>query len=158
MAVYISFEGSGSWETLSGWSAGLSIFSTLYICRIFLLSTCVNFVINLRQLCYQPASNLLSTCVNFVINRRQLCYQPASNLLSTCVNFVINLCQLCYQPASTLLSTCVNFVLLADCWLEPAKRDICKQCRPRSDAAERGVWSGSPLFANSSTIFLHWNI
>ena len=27
------------------------------------------------------------------------------------------------------------------------KRDLCKQCRPRSDAAERGVWSGSTLFA-----------
>ena len=32
------------------------------------------------------------------------------------------------------------------------KRDICKQCRPRSDAAERGVWSGSTLFALSSDI------
>ena len=26
--------------------------------------------------------------------------------------------------------------------------DIGKQCRPRSDAAERGIWSGSSLFAN----------
>ena len=26
--------------------------------------------------------------------------------------------------------------------------DIGKQCRPRSDAAERGAWSGSPLFAH----------
>ena len=26
--------------------------------------------------------------------------------------------------------------------------DICKQRRPRSDAAERGVWSGSSLFAH----------
>ena len=26
--------------------------------------------------------------------------------------------------------------------------DIEKQCRPRSDTAERGVWSGSALFAN----------
>ena len=25
------------------------------------------------------------------------------------------------------------------------KRGICKQCRPRSDAADRGVWSGSSL-------------
>ena len=25
--------------------------------------------------------------------------------------------------------------------------DIGKQCRPRSEAAERGVWSGSTLFA-----------
>ena len=27
------------------------------------------------------------------------------------------------------------------------KRNIGKQCRPRSDAAERGIWSGSTLFA-----------
>ena len=26
--------------------------------------------------------------------------------------------------------------------------DLGKQCRPRSDATERGVWSGSDLFAN----------
>ena len=32
------------------------------------------------------------------------------------------------------------------------KRDISKQCRPRSDAAERGVWSGSTLFALSTGI------
>ena len=29
-----------------------------------------------------------------------------------------------------------------------------KQCRPRSDATERGIWSGSPLFANSLAIIL----
>ena len=27
-----------------------------------------------------------------------------------------------------------------------------KQCRPRSDAAERGVWSGSTLFATQSVL------
>ena len=27
------------------------------------------------------------------------------------------------------------------------KRDTGKQCRPRSDAAESGIWSGSTLFA-----------
>ena len=27
------------------------------------------------------------------------------------------------------------------------KRDICKQCRPRSDATLGGIWSGSTLFA-----------
>ena len=32
------------------------------------------------------------------------------------------------------------------------KRDIGKQCRPRSDAAERGVWSGSTMFALRSEI------
>ena len=29
----------------------------------------------------------------------------------------------------------------------PDERDIGKRCGPRSDAAERGVWSGSTLFA-----------
>ena len=32
------------------------------------------------------------------------------------------------------------------------KRDIGKKCRPRSDAAEHGVWSGSTLFALSSEV------
>ena len=32
------------------------------------------------------------------------------------------------------------------------KRDIGKQYRPRSDTADRGVWSGSILFALSSDI------
>ena len=32
------------------------------------------------------------------------------------------------------------------------ERDIGKQCRPRSDAAERGVWSGSTLFALTTGI------
>ena len=34
--------------------------------------------------------------------------------------------------------------------------DIGKQCKTRSDAAERGVWSGSPLFAYRS-FFLNLN-
>ena len=32
------------------------------------------------------------------------------------------------------------------------KRDIDKQSRPRSDATERGVWSGSTLFASNTGI------
>ena len=36
--------------------------------------------------------------------------------------------------------------------LEFHTRDIGKKCRPRSDAAERGVWSGSTLFALRSEI------
>ena len=35
------------------------------------------------------------------------------------------------------------------------KRDNGKQCRPRSDAAERGVWSGSTLFALNSGISMN---
>ena len=44
--------------------------------------------------------------------------------------------------------------MLRETHLSPAslKRDIGKQYRPRSDAAERGVWSGSKLFALSSDI------
>ena len=43
---------------------------------------------------------------------------------------------------------------LINCSLETPKRVIGKQCRPRSDATECNVCSGSPLFANSSSIFL----
>ena len=43
---------------------------------------------------------------------------------------------------------------LTHCSQETRKRVIGKQCRPRSDAAECGIWSGSPLFANSLAIFL----
>ena len=47
-----------------------------------------------------------------------------------------------------------KILFLTHCSLETPKRVIDKQCRPRSDAAECGIWSRSPLFANSSTIFL----
>ena len=43
---------------------------------------------------------------------------------------------------------------LTHCSLETPKSVFSKQCKPRSDAAECGIWSGSPLFANSSTILL----
>ena len=50
-------------------------------------------------------------------------------------------------------------VSLTDLCLASHKRDIGKQCKPRSDAAERGVWSGSTLFAISSEISTkHGNI
>ena len=45
---------------------------------------------------------------------------------------------------------------LTHCSLETLKRVIGKQCRPRSNTTECGIWSGSPLFANSSTIFSLW--
>ena len=44
-----------------------------------------------------------------------------------------------------------NNILFNLC-LAPPKRDIGNQRRPRSDAAERGVWSGFTLFALSSEI------
>ena len=34
------------------------------------------------------------------------------------------------------------------------KRNFSKQYRPRSDAAERGVWSGSTLFALNTEIYI----
>ena len=39
------------------------------------------------------------------------------------------------------------FEILTHLSLASYKMDIGKQCRPRSDAAERGVWSGSTLSA-----------
>ena len=47
-----------------------------------------------------------------------------------------------------------DYFLLTHCGLETPKRVTGKQCRPRSEAAERGIWSGSLMLANSSTIFL----
>ena len=44
------------------------------------------------------------------------------------------------------------FVYLTHLSLASHKRDTGKQCRPRSDAEERGVWWGSLLFALSSEI------
>ena len=46
-------------------------------------------------------------------------------------------------PARVFHNWCLTHISLAShLW------EICKQCRPRSDAAERGVWSGSTLFAH----------
>ena len=44
--------------------------------------------------------------------------------------------------------------LKTHCSRETPKRVIDKQYRPRSDATERDVWSGSSLFVNSLTICL----
>ena len=62
-------------------------------------------------------------------------------------------------PPGYSLYLCLIRELSANKQLNPLysgdpKRVIGKQCTPRSDAAERCIWSGSPLFANSSTIFL----
>ena len=50
----------------------------------------------------------------------------------------------------------MSHVSLTDLCLASHKRDIGKQCRPRSDAAERGVWSGSTLFAISLEISIKY--
>ena len=51
-----------------------------------------------------------------------------------------------------LLPRKVYPVSLTHLSLEIPKRTACKQCR--SDTAECGIWSGSPLFANRVAIYL----
>ena len=53
-----------------------------------------------------------------------------------------------------MLGSHLGIVTLTYCSRDTRKRVLGKQCRPRSDATECGVWSGSPLFANSLAIFL----
>ena len=48
--------------------------------------------------------------------------------------------------------------ILTHCSRETHKRVVGKQCRPRWDAAERGIWSGAPLFADSLAIFLQEHV
>ena len=63
--------------------------------------------------------------------------------------------QPCQCPKSLSPIFHANFCwLLTHCSRETRKTVIGKQCRPRSDAAECSVWSGSPLFANCLAIFL----
>ena len=62
-----------------------------------------------------------------------------------------------YIPWNFILQICGHFfktliLVLTYLSLASHKRDTSKQCRPRSDAAERGVWSGSTLFALNSEI------
>ena len=77
-------------------------------------------------------------------------YWPFQGESSVTVCFVI----ICSSSLLFLvpLEGCASW--LTHCNRETPKRVFGKQWRPRSDAAECGVWSGSPLFANSSTIFL----
>ena len=58
------------------------------------------------------------------------------------------------HPQSVTLCSPTSFVgfVLTHFSLASHKWDIGKQCRPRSDAAERGAWSWSTLFALSSDI------
>ena len=50
------------------------------------------------------------------------------------------------MSAVVIISTLIHLCLVSH------KRDICKQCRPRSDAAEWNIWSGSTLFAFNTGI------
>ena len=57
------------------------------------------------------------------------------------------------NPTTKIVLTVEN-TGLSHCSLETPKRVIGKQCRSRSDTVERGIWLGSPLFANSLAVFL----
>ena len=57
------------------------------------------------------------------------------------------------QGVSGFSRTRVN-IYWTHCSVKTPKKITGKQWRPRSDAAECGIWSGSPLFANSLAIFL----
>ena len=50
-----------------------------------------------------------------------------------------------------------NACVLAHLCLASHTKDIGKQCRPRSDAAERGVWSESTLFALNTGISIKYD-
>ena len=69
-----------------------------------------------------------------------------------------------YRWTNVLLKTNLHYCSLkGTLWLTrlslaSPKRDIGKQCKPRSDAAERGVWSGSTLFALNTGISLKHGI
>ena len=53
------------------------------------------------------------------------------------------------------MSAAENFTQSAKQALTHCSREtIGKQCRPRSDGAELGIWSTSSVFANSLAIFL----
>ena len=66
----------------------------------------------------------------------------------------------CPKMSNTLFHTCskcinfakINSYFLTHLCLASHKWDIGKQCRPRSDAAECGIWSGPALFAVSTGI------
>ena len=64
-------------------------------------------------------------------------------------------CQTCWRTPS---SCAVVYQFLTHLSPTSHKRDISKQCGLRSDAAERGFWSGSALFAlNSGISMKHGN-
>ena len=48
----------------------------------------------------------------------------------------------------------MDMQILTQLYQDSHKKDIGKQCRPRSDAAECGIWSGPVLFALNKWIFI----
>ena len=64
---------------------------------------------------------------------------------------------------AAILEAMLDFLSVCRCasthlCLASYKRDICKQCRPRSDAAKRGVWSESTLFPLNTGISIKYGI
>ena len=57
------------------------------------------------------------------------------------------------KAPGSLLQVRTGMTVLSHLCFASHRRDIGKQCRPRSDAAKRGVCSGSTLFALSTGIF-----
>ena len=55
---------------------------------------------------------------------------------------------LCQYSTSLKTDSLITWLILTHISLASHFWDIGKQCRPRSDAAERSVWSGSTLFAH----------
>ena len=67
----------------------------------------------------------------------------------------LNFCYL-HMSEGTLSDVVANIITHLS--LASHETDIGKQCRPRSDAAERGVWSGSTLLALNTGISLKHGI
>ena len=57
-----------------------------------------------------------------------------------------------YNCCFEVLLISIHWFRWAICKPSSHKRDIGKQCRPRSDAAERSVWSWSTLFALNTNV------
>ena len=56
------------------------------------------------------------------------------------------------QGRSRMISKGFNLITLPQLLYVFGQTGLSKQCRPRSDATERGVWSGSALFATHPAI------
>ena len=67
-------------------------------------------------------------------------------------NWVFTVCQVTYLGVTSVKHACT--AILTHISLASFLWDIGKQCRPRSDATEYGVWSGSPPSVYLQTVLL----
>ena len=124
--------------------------------------------LTLHANCLQPWETICMKCqILFSRKNRIFFFQnvvcwnfyPVCKVLKKLTAYYFQFCR-STQNATRFLCSIFNELTiniaeeLTHCSRETRKRVLGKQCRPRSDAAERGVWSGSPLFANSLAIFL----